>query len=157
MNQSKKIIIVAMTEQLLIGSAGQIPWQIPEELCLFRELTSGHTLIMGRRTFSSIGRPLPDRRTIVVSRHLPATPGIEICPDLASALLLAESYGDHAFFAGGVGIYRAALPVADLMHISWIKGAYSGDTYFPDFDAEQWQVISERDYGLFRHVVYCRR
>ena len=157
MSQSNKIIIVAMTEQLLIGSAGQIPWQIPEELRLFRELTSGHTLIMGRHTFTSIGRPLPDRRTIVVSRHLPVTPGIEICPDLASALLLAESYGEKIFFAGGVGIYQAALPLADLMHISWIKGAYAGDIYFPAFDAAQWQAISERDYGPFRHVIYRRR
>jgi dihydrofolate reductase len=157
MTKSSKIIIVAMTEQLLIGSAGHIPWQIPEELRLFRELTSGHTLIMGRHTFTSIGRPLPDRRTIVVSRHLPATQGIEICPDIASALRLAESYGEQIFFAGGVGIYQAALPLADLMHISWIKGAYAGDTYFPTFDIAQWQAISERDYGPFRHVLYRRR
>lgn len=146
-----------MTEQLLIGSAGHIPWQIPEDLRLFRELTSGHTLIMGRHTFASIGRPLPDRRTIVVSRLLAVTPGIEVCPDVASALLLAESYGDKIFFAGGVGIYEAALPLADQMHVSWIKGAHAGDTYFPAFDIAQWQVISEEDYGPFRHVLYRRR
>ncbi len=157
MTKSEKIIIVAMTEQFLIGSTGRIPWQIPEELRLFRELTSGHTLIMGRHTFASVGRPLPNRRNIVVSRHLPVTQGIEICPDLASALLLAESYGDKIFFAGGFGIYRAALPLADLMHISWIKGIYSGDTYFPTFQAEKWQLVSEKDHGPFRHVVYSRR
>ena len=101
--KSIKIIIVAMTEQLLIGSAGHIPWQIPEELRLFRELTSGHTLIMGRHTFASIGRPLPDRRTIVVSRHLPATPGIEICADLPAALRLTESSVDKIFFRVALG------------------------------------------------------
>lgn len=157
MIKSSKIIIVAMTEQGLIGSGGQIPWQIPEELRLFRELTSGHTLIMGRRTFASIGRPLPDRRTLVVSRRLPMTSGVEICPDLASAVQLAESYGDKIFFAGGAGIYCAALPLADELSISWIRGEYGGDTYFPAFDAAQWQAISERDYGLFRHVLYRRR
>lgn len=157
MIKSSKIIIVAMTEQGLIGAAGHIPWQIPEELRLFRELTSGHTLIMGRSTFASIGRPLPDRRTIVVSRRLPMTSGIEICPDLASAVQLAESFGDKIFFAGGVGIYRAALPLADQLSISWIRGDYGGDTYFPPFAANEWQMISERDYGLFRHVLYRRR
>lgn len=157
MIKSQKTIIVAMTEQLLIGSAGHIPWQIPEELRLFRELTSGHTLIMGRHTFASIGRPLPDRRTIVVSRHLTKTSGVEICPDVASAVQLAESYGEKIFFAGGAGIYRAALPLADLMRISWVKGAYTGDTYFPAFDVEQWQVVSEEDHESFRHVLYCRR
>lgn len=156
MIKSSKIIIVAMTEQFLIGAAGEIPWQIPEELRLFRDLTSAHTLIMGRHTFASIGRPLPDRRTIVVSRHLSKTPGIEICPNLPSAVQLAENYGEKIFFAGGVGIYRDALPLADLMSISWVKGAYTGDTYFPTFDLTQWQVISERDYGSFRHVLYRR-
>jgi dihydrofolate reductase len=99
---------------------------------------------------------LPDRRTIVVSRHLPETPGIEICPDLESAVQLAENSGEKIFFAGGVGIYREALPLADLMSISWIKGSYTGDTYFPTFDFRQWQAISERDYGPFRHVLYRR-
>lgn len=157
MIKSSKIIIVAMTKQFLIGAAGDIPWQIPEDLRLFRELTTGHTLIMGRHTFASIGRPLPDRRTIVVSRRLRKTPGIEICPDLASAVQLAESYGEKIFFAGGVGIYRDALPLADLMRISWVKGDYAGDTYFPAFDAEQWQVVSEEDHGDFRHALYRRR
>lgn len=157
MPKNAKTIIVAMTEQGLIGAAGHIPWHIPEELRLFRELTSGHTLIMGRRTFASIGRPLPDRRTIVVSHRLPFTPGIEICGDLPSALQLAESGPGKIFFAGGVGIYRAALPLADQLSISWIRGAYTGDTYFPSFPANEWRVISERDHGLFRHVLYRRR
>ncbi|MCD4689129.1 MAG: dihydrofolate reductase [Desulfuromonadaceae bacterium] len=157
MPKNAKIIVVAMTEQGLIGASGHIPWQIPEELRLFRELTSGHALIMGRRTFASIGRPLPDRRTIVVSRRLPATPGIEICCDLPSALRLAESGAGKIFFAGGVGIYRAALPLADQLSISWIRGEYAGDTYFPPFSANEWQEINEEDYGLFRRVLYRRR
>ncbi len=157
MPSKTKTIIVAMTEQRLIGAAGHIPWQIPEELQLFRELTSGHALIMGRRTFNSIGRLLPHRRIIVVGRRMPAIPGIEICCDLPSALQLAEGGTGKIFFAGGVGIYRAALPLADQLSISWIRGEYSGDTYFPPFAANEWQVISEGDHGLFRHVLYRRR
>lgn len=157
MSHTPRIIIVAMTEQHLIGAGGCIPWQIPEELRLFRQLTSGHTLIMGRHTYASIGRPLPDRRTIVVSRHLPPAPGIEVCPDLPSALQLADSYGRKIFFAGGVEIYRAALPLADLMHISWIKGDYAGDIYFPPFSLEEWRIKCEQDYPQFRHVFYRRR
>jgi len=156
MKQNTRVIIVAMTEQRLIGASGHIPWQIQEELRLFRELTSGHTLIMGRHTYASIGRPLPDRRTIVVSRQLPPTPGIEICPDVSSALRLAESAAGKIFFAGGVEIYRAALPLADELSISWIRGDYTGDTYFPPFASSDWRAVSERDYGLFCHVLYRR-
>lgn len=145
-----------MTEQHLIGGDGRIPWQLAEELQLFRELTSGHTLIMGRRTYASIGRPLPDRRIIVVSRRLPAIPGVEVCADLPAALRLAENADGKIFFAGGVEIYRAALPLADELSISWIRGEYAGDTYFPPFATEDWQVVEERDYGLFRHVRYRR-
>jgi dihydrofolate reductase len=158
MTSASKIIIVAMTEDWLIGRNGTIPWQIPEELRLFRELTIGHTLIMGRRTFQSIGRPLPGRRNIVVSRSLPPTPEVEICPDLETALALAEQ-GEKTkiFFIGGAQIYAAALPLADILHISWIRGEYHGDTWFPPFSEAEWVVDSERDYGLFRHVVYRRR
>jgi dihydrofolate reductase len=158
MANASRIIIVAMTENRVIGRAGTIPWQIPEELRLFRELTYGHTLIMGRRTFESIGRPLPGRRNIVVSSRLPPTPGVEIRPDLDTALELAESAGEKKiFFIGGADLYAAALPLADLLHISWIKGEYEGDSWFPLFSRGEWIVVSERDYGLFRQVVYHRR
>lgn len=147
-----------MTENRLIGRNGAIPWQIPEELRLFRELTLGHTLIMGRRTFQSIGRPLPGRRNIVVTRSLLPTPGVEIRPDLETALALAaQGEETKIFFIGGAEIYEAALPLADILHISWISGEYEGDTRFPTFSEAEWIVDSERDYGLFRHTVYHRR
>ncbi len=157
MSRQPKILIVAMTRDLLIGAAGRIPWHIPEELKLFRRLTSGHTLIMGRHTFVSIGRALPDRRTIVVSRTLQAAPGCEVCSNLSDALALAEWYGRKIFFAGGVEIYRRALPLVDQLSISWIRGEYSGDTYFPEYDPQQWQQVEEQDYASFRHVLYCRK
>lgn len=157
MSSQPKILIVAMTRDRLIGAAGRIPWHIPEELKLFRRLTSGHTLIMGRHTFVSIGRDLPDRRTIVVSRTLQAAAGCEVCSNLSEALRLAECYGQKIFFAGGVEIYRRALPLVDQLSISWIRGEYSGDTYFPEYDPQQWQQVEEQDYASFRHVLYCRK
>ncbi len=158
MTSASRIIIVAMTENRLIGRNGAIPWQIPEELRLFRELTLGHTLIMGRRTFQSIGRRLPGRRNIVVSRSLSPTPGVEISPDFETALALAEQGGEKKiFFIGGAEIYEAALPLADILRISWIRGEYQGDTWFPPFSEAEWVVDSEWDYGLFRHAVYRRR
>jgi dihydrofolate reductase len=152
-----RIIIVAMTEKHLIGRKGAIPWRIPEELRLFKEITFGHTLIMGRRTFESIGGPLPGRCNIVVSSSLAPQPGIEVCRDLASALQVADRYGKQVFFIGGADIYRSSLPLADFLYVSWIKGDYEGDTFFPPFSEADWQVCSEKDYGSFRHVVYRRR
>lgn len=152
-----KILIVAMTRDRLIGDAGRLPWHIPEELKLFRRLTSGHTLIMGRRTFVSIGRTLPDRRIIVVSSTLQDAPGCEVCSNLSEALKLAESYGRKIFFAGGVEIYRTALTLADQLSISWIQGEYAGDTYFPEYDPKEWQRVKQHDYTSFRHVLYRRK
>jgi dihydrofolate reductase len=158
MTSASRIIIVAMTESRLIGRKGAIPWQIPEELRLFRDLTIGHTLIMGRRTFQAIGGPLPGRRNIVVSRSLPPAPGVEIRPDLETALALAEQGGEtKIFFIGGAEIYEAALSLADILHISWIRAEYEGDTWFPPFSEAEWIVDREQDYGLYRHVVYYRR
>ncbi len=152
-----RIIIVAMTGDRVIGDAGRMPWNIPEELKLFRLQTRGHTLIMGRRTYLSIGVPLSDRRTIVVSRRLRPAPGVAVCPNLQQALNLAESYRNAVFFAGGVEIYREALALADYLSISWISEPCSGDTFFPEFDLRAWQVVRQRDYGRFLHVVYRHR
>ena len=156
MEKPLRNIIVAMTGQRVIGQAGGIPWRIPEELRLFRDVTMGHTVLMGRRTFESIGGPLQGRQNIVVSRQLPDKPGIDVCRDLDSALKLADHYGKQLFFIGGVEIYRSALPLTDVMHVSWIKKEYAGDTYFPPFSTDEWRAISEKDYESFCYVVYRR-
>ncbi len=155
--QVTRNIIVAMTAQRVIGRDGEIPWRIPEDVRLFRELTLGHTVIMGRRTFDSIGGPLQGRKNIVVSRHLPSTPGIEVCRDFKSALELADHFAGQMFFIGGVEIYRAALPLVDVLHVSWIEKDYQGDTYFPSFSTEEWEVVREKNYDSFCYVVYHRR
>jgi dihydrofolate reductase len=155
--ESQKIILVAMTEDRLIGREGRIPWHIPEELRLFRELTVGHAVLMGRRTFESIGRPLPERRNIVLSRTLGPTPGVIVCADLRKGLAEGAAHGSKTFIIGGRQVYLEALPIADFMRISWIPGHYAGDVYFPPFSLSDWEEIDSRDRTGFRHATYRRR
>jgi dihydrofolate reductase len=145
----EKIIIAAVAENGVIGHAGKIPWDLPAEQRLFRKLTLGHTLIMGRRTFESIGRPLEGRHNIVVSRTLQPVPGLMVQPRFDAALKTAEGIGRPIFFLGGVEIYRQALKVADRMLLSRIPGRFPGDTYFPPIPPGQWEQVAERDYGSF--------
>ncbi len=144
-----------MTEARVIGRDNQTPWHIPEELRLFRELTIGQTVVMGRRTFESIGRPLPQRRNLVLSRSLPPTPGVEICRTFAEAVELAA--GQNLFFIGGRSIFAEALPIADSLRISWIFGDYPGDVLFPALCLGDWQEVEVIEYPQFRHALYCRK
>ncbi len=152
----KKIILVAMTEAQVIGREGAIPWHLPAELRLFRQLTVGHPLLMGRRTFESIGRPLPNRRNLVVSRSLGPAPGIEICRSFAEALAQAAG-AEKLFFIGGRSIYTQALPIADSLRISWIAGDYPGEEHFPAWDRGEWEEMESCQFPDFRHVLYRRR
>lgn len=155
--EPEKIVLVAMTEKRVIGREGRIPWHLPEELRLFRDLTVGHTVVMGRRTFESIGRPLPDRRNIVVSTTLPATPGVIVCLTLRKALAEGAAHGKKIFIIGGRQVFAEGLPVADLLRISWIREDYPGDVFFPPFDLRQWEEVRSQEYPEFRHVLYGRR
>ena len=152
-----KFLCAAMTRRMVIGDQGRLPWHLPTELQLFRALTWGHSLIMGRRTFVAIGRPLPGRRNVVVSRNLPAQPGIVVCRSLEEAVEVATAGMTKLFFIGGVQIYRQALPQVETMHISWVRGDFPGDTRFPPFDPRLWQVAAATEHPGFRHVVYQRR
>lgn len=153
-NKPEKIIIAAVAENGVIGRDGKIPWHLPEEQALFRRLTLGHTLIMGRDTFASIGRPLDGRRNIVVSRTLAPRPDIDVCRSFSEALHLAEKAGRQIFFLGGVDIYQKALSLADRMLISRISGTFSGDTYFPAFTREQWHLVEEQQHETFILQIY---
>lgn len=149
-------VLVAMTAARVIGRDNQLPWHIPEELALFRRLTMGGTLIMGRRTFQAIGHPLAGRRNIVVSRTLPPTKGIEICGNFPQALRLAA--GDREVFViGGRQIFSEALPLADYLRISWLHQDYAGDIFFPYFDQDAWRVLMRDEGQEFTHVLYRRK
>lgn len=150
-------IIVAMTADGVIGDAGRLPWHDPEELQLFRRLTLGTTLIMGRRTYAAIGRPLPERHNIVISSTQPEQPGLIVVPDFASALHQAGQIGRPVFFIGGAQVYRMALAIAGHLHISWIVGDYPGDTRFPAFDRAAWVSCAEEQHAGFRYIHYRRK
>ena len=136
-------LVVAVAENGVIGRDGDLPWRLPDELKYFKRLTVGHTLIMGRRTFESIGRPLPRRRTLVLSRD-PSyeAHGVEVFAGLDDAAAAAAE--SKIFVVGGSSVYAAALPRAD--HLFWtrVHAEVDGDTRFPDVDWSAWsQVASE--------------
>ncbi len=134
-------MIVAMAENRVIGRNGSLPWSLPGDLQRFKHLTMGRTLVMGRRTFESIGRPLPGRRTIVVShnRNYPAS-GCEVVTSLDAALQLAAPAAE-VFVCGGAEIYQQALPLTDRIYLTEITAAADGDTFFPEFFPDEYAEI----------------
>ena len=149
-------IIVAMTRSGVIGREGGLPWHIPEDLQLFRRLTMGGTLIMGRRTHEAIGRPLPGRINLVLSRTLPPVPEIEICRRFEDALRKADALGRPIYFIGGAEVFARALPLVDELHVSWIREDYPGDVRFPAFRPEEWEEVEREEHAEFEYVRYRR-
>lgn len=130
-------LIVAVARNGVIGADGGLPWRLTSDLKRFKALTMGKTLVMGRATYDSIGRPLPGRRTVVLTRDPTwSAPGVTVAHDLASAL---AADGD-VMVAGGAQIYALALPFAEEIHLSRVDAAPAGDTLFPAFDPEAWGV-----------------
>jgi dihydrofolate reductase len=132
-------IIAAVASNNVIGRNGTLPWHLPADLKHFRSLTTGHTVIMGRRTYESIGRPLPNRRCLVVSRTLAAPAGIEVLPSLADALKAGE--GQRCFIIGGAQLYADAMPVANVLHLTKVEAEVEGDVFFPAVDWSQWVLM----------------
>lgn len=134
-------IIAAVSENNVIGKDNALPWRIPADLARFKSLTLGHTLIMGRKTFESIGRPLPGRTTIVLTRRGDfSAAGVLVARDRESALSLV--HGDIAFVVGGADIYSLFMPLASKLLITRVHGNYDGDTYFPRFNVADWRLVS---------------
>ena len=136
-------IIAAVSENNVIGNGNALPWRIPEDLARFKALTLGNTLIMGRKTFESIGRPLPGRTTVVLTRREDfAAPGVLVAHDPEEALSLVK--GPNAFVAGGADVYRLFLPLASKLFLTRVHGAYDGDTCFPPFRTQEWSLASSQ-------------
>ena len=137
---SRRITLVAaVADNGVIGADGDIPWRISEDFAHFKALTLGHVLVMGRATYESIGRPLPGRTTIVLTRDPAwAAEGVVGAPDLAAALTLAEGIGPEVFVVGGASVYAEALGVADAQVLTEVHLAPAGDTRYPDFDRTRW-------------------
>ena len=133
-------LIAAMTADGIIGKNGRLPWRIPEELAHFKQVTMGKPLIMGRKTFDSLGgRTLPDRQMIVVSHS-----GLSVDEAIKQAANAPE-----IMVIGGAQIYELFLPIADKIIMSIIHEAYDGDTYFPNIDWSSWKLLSEKVYEKF--------
>ena len=138
-----------MTPARLIGAHGALPWHKPEDLRHFRELTTGHTVLMGRKTYDSVGRPLPNRRNLVLTRKGLAAPpaGIETVATLKEAIEMAVGAGESELFVvGGAEIYRLALPVSDTMYLTFVHLPQepAGDTWFPEWKPEEWRIVETR-------------
>lgn len=149
-------IIVAMTDQRIIGDQQGLPWHLPEDLQLFKSKTLGTTVIMGRKTYQSIGRSLPGRCNIVLSRKVKTLKGVKVCSSFIEGLTEAARHNQPVFVIGGAEIYRKALPIAADLHVSWVKKSVQGDISFPAFDLKDWQIISINDYSEFKHIHYRR-
>ena len=149
-------IIAAMTPNRVIGNDGKLPWNIPEELNHFKEKTLNTTVIMGRRTYNSIGHALKDRNNIVLYSRMEPQDGIDICGTYDEAIKKAKSYNKQIFIIGGTRVYEEALKTVSHMIISHIKKEYPGDTYFPEWDVEEWKIIKESDYPEYTIREYTR-
>ena len=138
-------LIVAVAKNRVIGSKNKMPWHLPADFAYFRKMTIGHPVIMGRKTFESIGRPLPGRRNIVISRNTAIrADGVEIMASLEQAIdaCLLSAAGPEAFVIGGATLYIDALPRADRILITEVDASPEGDIFFPVLDAKQWEEVS---------------
>ncbi len=158
-------LIAAIARNRVIGKDGDLPWRLPADLKHFKRTTVGHPLIMGRRTFESFGRPLPDRTNIVVTRNRDyRVEGAVIVPSFGEAMQVARREGDEIFIGGGEEVFRHFLPSADRMILTWIDEEFEGDTFFPEFDESEWRVVSreehqpdEKNRWPYSFVVYERK
>lgn len=160
-------LIVAMDRRRGIGLDGRLPWRLKDDLKFFKQITMGHTLIQGRITWESIGRPLPGRRMVVLTRQAGYTvpEGVVVCSTLRAALDYARATGDNeAFVGGGADVFAEALPLADRIYLTRVDAAVEADTFFPPFDETAWSAqtvvefpADERNEHAFRLELLERR
>ena len=149
-------IIVAHAPNRVIGNGIHIPWHIKEEFQHFKKTTLNHTIIMGSTTFLSIGKPLPNRHTIIINNNPNVdTMGQELCTDLNDVINKYKDSSEVVFVCGGASIYRQMLPYCNLAHVTKIRHAYEADTYFPNLDEmEDWEVTGVSDEQTYFDLEY---
>lgn len=157
---SKLAIIVAMANNRAIGKDNQLLWHLPEDLKYFKRITMGKPIIMGRKTFESIGRPLPGRLNIVVTRQDTwSHPGVKVVHSMDKAIQLAEAQAfiegiEEIMVIGGAELYQAALANADTLYLTRVDADIEGDVFFPEIDEQQWQEISRETFSASEHNPY---
>jgi dihydrofolate reductase len=156
------VFIVAMDRNRAIGYRGKLPWHLPADLKFFKETTTGHTILMGRKTYESIGKPLPKRTNVVLTRN-PSfhAEGVQVVHSLKEAVQKFE--GDQLFIIGGAEIFTALLPAADKLIVTHIDHEFEADTYFPAIPEQEWRITSrrpgitdEKNPYVYEFVVYER-
>ena len=140
-------LIVAMTDERVIGKNNALPWHLSEDLKRFKQITMGHPIVMGRKTFQSIGRPLPGRQNIVITRDKNFhADGVTVVHDLCEAFASATQDQSEIFVIGGAEIFAAALPLADRLYLTRIHKKIDGDVFFPPFDLQtDFEIIESTD------------
>lgn len=140
-------VIVAIDQKNAIGKDNRLLWHLPADLQHFKRITSGHTIIMGRKTYDSIGKPLPNRRNIIISRNKNLTiAGCDVVGSLDDALSLCREEKE-VFIIGGAEIYRQALPLASKLYLTCVEMEADADTFFPAIDPDEWQIVSEEKHA----------
>ena len=150
-------IIAAMSDRRLIGQGDGMPWDVPEEYEQYLELTRGTAVLMGRRSYEIFGRDATAAHIVVLSRSPQPVAGATVRQNLTEALDTAAAFGLPIYSSGGASIYEQTIPLATEMLLSTIKGEWEGDTYFPSFDAFEWQVAEERDEERYLFRRWVRR
>lgn len=148
-------VIAAMSQNRVIGRDGSLPWHLPTDLARFKSITTGHTVIMGRKTYESVGKPLPNRRTIIITRNNDYQ-----CADVFIAHSLDEAldhaaHEDEIFILGGETVYRIALPRADRLYLTIIHATIEGDTYFPNLDFDDWKLVEDERHEIDERHAYA--
>lgn len=167
MSQQKKpriSVIAALARNRVIGIENRLPWRLPEDLAHFKALTLGHPVLMGRKTFESLGRPLPGRTNIVITRNPDFRPeGCAVADAIPAALGLCQD-ADEVFFIGGADLYAQVIPLADRLYLTEVGTEAEGDAWFPDYDRNAFREVAREphlgekgDPLRFDFVVYDRR
>ncbi len=147
------VAVAAMAENRVIGRDGRLPWHLPEDLKFFKQLTVGGAVLMGRKTFASIGRPLPRRRNLVLSRSGFVAPGVEVYGDVREMEKTVPD-GETIFVIGGSDIYRLTLPLWDELYLTRVKGDFEGDAFMPAFEdrfGEKETLRETEEFAIIRY------
>jgi len=153
----KITLVAAIASNNVIGKENSLPWNIPEDLKRFKQMTSGHTILMGRKTFDSIGRPLPNRQNIVMTKDENfEQEGIKVINDFDEALELIKESNEDVFVIGGSKIYELFEPVANSLAITRILKDFEGDAFFPDINWDLWQIEKEEKFFDEKSNIECK-
>lgn len=138
-------IVVAISQNHVIGKDNKLLWHLPNDLKHFKNITTGHTVIMGRKTYDSVGKPLPKRRNIIVTRQAITIEGCEVVNAIESALALCVGE-DEVFIVGGAEIYKLAMQLTNRIYLTIIHQSFEGDTFFPEIDESEWKPVYREDH-----------